>query len=540
MSINIYQNNSLKPIATTPSGLINTLVNRVSEAESNATNISADLIDLDTRITDLEESGGGGGGGAAIIITAPDYPNQTVTVTGSIKTYTATLSAEGTASVSVGYLDTYTVTCGALSKTVEVTTAGEIYTVQLLSVVTFAFHYSENDSSPNSVSYPAGYDNSSFTDPFYVDTSTGVPHYGDWDPNGTNANLVSWLFPKSCMLKYDGTVDYYLNENDETKKADGTASDVANSSYAGNAMMEWAQNDAIIHWKIVPDSDNKGFTFVISNGDNGDPDMHPWNHYNCDGEVADHWYTPKYFGSSDGTRLRSISGQSNYVNNNATGEINLAKANNLNSSKLIWYTETYCDWLFLGMVCCLISKSMNSQAKFGAGRTLSSNSNAIGIGTMNGKGMFYGKSNGTEGVKVFGMENPWGNLCRRIAGLINANGTIKIKLTPTTIDGSTASGYNTDGSGYLTHGSAPSSSGYISHMYTTSKGLTPNTLSGSETTYYCDYCYVNNSQVNYAFVGGSWGYGGSAGLFYVYLLHLASDSGSYLGAAPSCHPLKSS
>ncbi|MCR5824800.1 MAG: hypothetical protein K6G60_10255, partial [Lachnospiraceae bacterium] len=69
----------------------------------------------------------------------------------------------------------------------------------------FAFHYSENDSSPASVSYPAGYDNSEFTDPFYVDLSTGEPHYGDWASAKAN-----FLFPRSCMLKYDGTVDYYL------------------------------------------------------------------------------------------------------------------------------------------------------------------------------------------------------------------------------------------------------------------------------------------------------------------------------------------
>ena len=35
---------------------------------------------------------------------------------------------------------------------------------------------------------------------------------------------------------------------------------------------------------------------------------------------------------------------------------------------------------------------------------------------MNGKGMFYGKSNGTEGVKIFGMENFYGNLYRRVRG----------------------------------------------------------------------------------------------------------------------------
>lgn len=47
--------------------------------------------------------------------------------------------------------------------------------------------------------------------------------------------------PKPCMLKTNGQVDYYLNENDYSKKADGTASDITNVNYNGNAMMEWGR-----------------------------------------------------------------------------------------------------------------------------------------------------------------------------------------------------------------------------------------------------------------------------------------------------------
>ncbi len=399
--------------------------------------------------------------------------------------------------------------------------------------VQFAFHYSENDSSPASVTYPAGYDNSDYTDTFYVDLSTGVPHYGDWDKTD---DKNKWLFPKPCMLKYDGTVDYYLNENDETKKEDGTASDVANSSYAGNAMMEWGQDGRKLYWKIVPDSDGKGFTFVIASAQ-VDNDMQPWNHYNCQGGIAEHFYTPIYFGSSDGTRLRSISGGTNYVNNAATAELTLAKANNLTSDE-IWNTEVYCDFLLTAMLCILISKSTNSQAKFGHGRCASGNSSAIGQGTMNGKGMFYGKSNQTDGVKVFGMENPWGNLWRRIAGLINANGTVKLKLTYGKEDGSTVDGYNTTGSGYISHGTmSGTSGGYTSHMNITDRGITPETISGSDSTYYCDGAWFNNGQVDYALVGGRWLYGLLVGCLCVHLAGAVSIAAADVGAALSCKPL---
>lgn len=399
--------------------------------------------------------------------------------------------------------------------------------------VQFAFHYSENDSSPASVTYPAGYDNSDYTDTFYVDLSTGTPHYGDWDKTD---NKNKWLFPKPCMLKYDGTVDYYLDEDDETKKEDGTASDVANSSYAGNAMMEWGQDGRKLYWKIVPDSDGKGFTFVIASAQ-VDNDMQPWNHYNCQGGIAEHFYTPIYFGSSDGTRLRSISGGTNYVNNAATAELTLAKANNLTSDE-IWNTEVYCDFLLTAMLCILISKSTNSQAKFGYGRCSSSNSSAIGQGTMNGKGMFYGRSDQTSGVKVFGMENPWGNLWRRIAGLINVNGTVKLKLTYGKEDGSTVEGYNTTGSGYISHGTMSGTlGGYTSHMNITDRGITPETISGSDSTYYCDGAWFNNGQVDYAIVGGTWDNGLLVGCLCVNLYVTVSAANAYIGAALSCKPL---
>lgn len=400
------------------------------------------------------------------------------------------------------------------------------------SFTAFAFHYTENDTDPASITYPAGYDNSNFTDPFYVNLSTGVPHWGDWA-----ADAAKFLIPKSCMLKYDGTVDYYLNENDETKKLDGTASDVANSSYAGNAMMEWGQEGAKIYWKIVPDTDGKGFTFVVADA-KLDNDMDAWNHYNCEGSLAAHFYTPKYFGSDDGTRLRSISGGTNYVSHTATEEMTKAKANNLNAAKPIWQTEVYCDWLFVQMLCMLFTKSIDAQSKFGYGFA-NGNSAAIGQGTMNGRGMFWGESTGKYGVKIFGMENPYGNLWRRIAGLINDNGTVKIKLTYGTQDGSTANGYNETGNGYISHGTTGggTSGGYISHMNISNRGLTPNTMSGSDSTLYTDACWFNNSQVDYAGVGGDWNNGLRVGLFYVNLDDLASRTYAGIGAALSCKPL---
>lgn len=52
--------------------------------------------------------------------------------------------------------------------------------------------------------------------PAAMNFTSGTFDYGSW------AN--AFFMPKPCMLKTNGQVDYYLNENDLTKKTDGSAS----------------------------------------------------------------------------------------------------------------------------------------------------------------------------------------------------------------------------------------------------------------------------------------------------------------------------
>lgn len=186
----------------------------------------------------------------------------------------------------------------------------------------------------------------------------------------------------------------------------------------------------------------------------------------------------------------------------------------------------------------MMARSTECQTAFGYGRCNSSNS--IAPGTMNSKGMFWGSNDKTSGVKVFGMENVWGNLWRRTAGWINANGTQKVKLTRGTHDGSTATDYNTDGNGYKTIANATpagSSGGYISSMKTEAFGRLPVNASGSSSTYEADGMWYNNSQVNYAYVGGHWNDDLMVGPFCADLSTAASYSNSRFGAALSCKPL---
>lgn len=501
----------------------------------------ANLVFSGADVTDDEENDAtvvSTSGGSTIVVTTTETTlyGQMVTVTDGTFTKKAIFDSTGTATIK-GFLGGGTCHVSASDGNDTADTDIEIagygkYTANIAFYHAFAYHYSENDSSPASVTYPAGYDNSDWgDDPFYVDLSTGKPHYGNWDP--TTHPEVNFLYPKSCMLNYDGTVAYYLNENDETKREDGSASDVANTAFGGNAMMEWAQDGKQINWGIIPDSDGKGYTFILADKTYSDK-VKPYNHYNCEGKTAKHFYTPKYFGSVISGKMRSISGQGNLVDQNGQTEINYALANNLDSAKPIWDTEVCADWELLCHLCVLLSKSTNTQAKFGYGRCNAGN--AIGQGTMNGKGMFWGSNNQTGGVKVFGMENPWGNLWRRIRGLVTGSGTVLYKLTYGTQDGSTATGYNATGSGYKQAGTyGGTSGGYISHMAIKEDGVFPNTASGSDSTYYCDGFWFSSGC--YAFVGGSWNASSRGGAFCVLLDDAFSHSNSSLGAALSCKPL---
>lgn len=379
----------------------------------------------------------------------------------------------------------------------------------------YGFHIDGNDSNPSTrVRYLL--DAVGMT-PAKMNFTDSTFDYGSW--------ADAFFMPRPCMLKYDGTVDYYLNENDYTKKADGTASDIASADYDGNAMMEWGDGTNLIWWKIVPDKGNdKSASIYIANY-KADDDFVCYNHIDKDGNVKSHFYTAIYNGSLDSSnRLRSISGQTVMKGKNATQEMSYANANGSG-----WDIETYVDRMLISFLLILISKSTNSQACFGEGMSNNEWQETLLLqtGTMNAKGLFWGESTGKSGVKVFGMENFWGNQWRRAAGLILANGITKARLTPP---------YNTDGSGYKTISSvAPSgtSGGYIKDVIFSKNGFAPSVASGSESTYYCDGLWYNNEITVFALLGGTLGNGRLCGSLSVALTSAPSAADWSFGASSS-------
>lgn len=396
--------------------------------------------------------------------------------------------------------------------------------LQKKAVKVYTYHVNPNESDPEDAVT-------------YLDDATGLTpakmgassfSYGSW------AN--AWFLPRPCVLKFDGTVDYYLNPNDYSKKTDGTASTIDSSNSTGNVMLEFPK----IWVKRV--NDGNGARTVSIAPVNVDGTYKCWSNINAEDKEVDHFYLPAYNGTIHSSKMRSLSGvtlNATYAPNYTRAqEVTAATANNP-TGKNMWYTETWADMCLVYDLLYLMGKSLDVQRTFGQGLSSGSETamRAYVTGTHNAKGLFYGDISGTStAVKVLGMENLWGCRWHGVAGLINDNGTLKVKMTYGVADGSTAVGYNTTGSGYLNYGSTYGTNGFVKKMQAdNTMGYKIIETAGTDATYYCDYYYVNNSVSAYALLGGHSGNGATCG-FCVYLSDGAAYTSWYVGVSLSCRP----
>lgn len=365
-------------------------------------------------------------------------------------------------------------------------------------------------------------------EPAGMDFANDKFDYGSWG----NAFFIKNLKP--VMLYSNGSVAYELDKNNYALKTDGTPSDIDNVNFDGNAMMGFPT----IWFKSYQTGIYK---YVFVSNKKLDDDYHAYSHTDNNGEIIDYCYVRIFEGSLINSKLRSISGQSLMVSQTAANEITYATKNNTGADA-IWYTGLVNDMQMINRLLILISKSTNSQATFGYGHYTggSGAGSLLKTGTMNDKGLFWGSNTAGKGVKVFGIENWWGNAWERIGGYIMNNYKIYAKLTYGRQDGSTTDGYNLDGNGYvlITNYSLPSSSGsYIKENYCDKFGFWPYSIGGNQDTYETDGLWTA-SGITYCFFGGSCTSGFVVGALYVNLYKAASYSGWSLSASLSCKPLK--
>lgn len=415
-----------------------------------------------------------------------------------------------------------------------------------------------NDNSDTAVVYT--HDSVTMT-PAAMNYTTGEFNYGSWE----NAWFVRDCYP--VALNLNGTETYRLDPDDYTKKIDGTASDIQfqllteepadwstqwkqyytkdssgnyelNSqstaptftqdtyykltygSFTGNFMMAFPK----VWFKRYEDAT---YNYVEIASAKLSDDFKAYAHINASGQEVDHIYLPLFEGVILDSKLRSVPGVIPQGSTTATTEVNAATA--LGSRWQIWdHSSVEC----INDLLILMSKSIDSQTKFGRGRESGYNADdtvtygKLQTGTLIKSGKFKGFSSSTKEVKVFGIEGFWANRWDRLQGMLFVDNVWKIKMTPP---------YNFTGTDFatLSDASVPTGNGYLSAVQTSEYGSIPASINGgSSAKFYKDYFYKTATGTRVAVRGGNCSDGGYCGFRCVNVYNAASRSVWHIGASP--------
>ena len=227
--------------------------------------------------------------------------------------------------------------------------------------------------------------NANYT-PLTVNKTTGEADYGSW------ANFPVLVGNKPWMVRSDGTPDYRLDENDYTKKEDGTASDVASTAYDGGAFA-WIPkiykqeymlgNDRVVKFSMSKRDGFEAVGFL-------DPDNK---------ELEGAWI-PMFYGSIVDTKMKSISGVQPCYNNTTAAEKSAIDAFGARAKFFGGaIVQTLTDLLIM------FGKSTNSQAVYGNGNMSGYDAslaptNGVKQNAVIGGGQFYGTSDGKSLNKI--------------------------------------------------------------------------------------------------------------------------------------------
>lgn len=352
----------------------------------------------------------------------------------------------------------------------------------------YGFDIDLSDSNPSTrVTYPTDVMNVGFT-PAKMNRTTDTFEYGGW-PSTAGEKFM----PRPCVInKENGLVAQYLDPNDYSKTSTGTASiyygksSDASYTYSYAYMVEWPK--IYTHREVV----NGVYKFRCADIALGD-DWDCLCNYDSSGKQIDHFYTGVYKGlggynggkpSLTNSLFRKIS------NDTPSNWINFIKSNYVSGMT----PRLLVDQLLIQDLLILMAKTTDLSTAYSCWQ---SSSTELENGIFDKKGMFYGNSSATA-VKVFGMEHFWSNTNPGLLmGFLVDNGKIKVKLTSSTHDGSSATDYNFTGSGYLEItdlkdyiSSSGDYVGYISSTINKSYGRIPIGKDGSATKYECgDFNY---------------------------------------------------
>lgn len=311
-----------------------------------------------------------------------------------------------------------------------------------------------------------------------------------------------------CLFK-DGVEIGRLNPNNFAQFEDGTTADIT-SGNAGDVMIAFPR----LGVKISTDSND---VVTISMTDNPNDENFTYYAHTRGTTNKDVFYLGAYKGYNSSNKLRSLSGKTPTASTTIGNFRTYAQANGTGYEQSGFYQLVFRQCMYL-----LKYKNLDSQTAVGRGY-VDGNSASIATGNTNAKGMDWGETTGKYQMKLFGLEDFWGNVYEFIDGIYSDASRNICTATD---------GFNDTGSGYTNQGSSGFASdtyGYMTKVQGTSEmGFVLKAIGGSETTHCCDYANVYASRL--AFFGGSWNNASSAGAFRLSVNLSASDSDSSLSA----------
>lgn len=221
-----------------------------------------------------------------------------------------------------------------------------------------------------------------------VNKTAGTFSYGSWGEFSVLVKNRPW------MVSFDGVPDYELDSDDYSLKAhDGTASDVSNEDYEGNAMSWLCKiykqeytigTDRYVKFRFTPEDGYEAVGFVDG-----------------DGKELDGVWIPMFYGYIDTNgRMRSIAGtQPDY--NKATAAQKTAI--DAVSERARFFGGPIIE--LIDDLCTMWGKSTNSQSVWGSGNSNGYDSTAsptygVLANAIVGGGQFYGTSTGKALNKI--------------------------------------------------------------------------------------------------------------------------------------------
>lgn len=382
------------------------------------------------------------------------------------------------------------------------------------TLLTYTLRIDENNSNP-------------LTACTYLDDAAEMTKgSADWDTMPIFEDI------RPCMFK-NGKVEYYLNPNDFTKKY-GSTDNADLTGEDGDVMIEFRRFAYKIyredHYLYVSVT-NKEYSGVDMNTLETQTEGGVWSYDAFSRESwgdLDRFYHGAFKGYVDGdNKLRSLPGHQPTSNKNI-GEFRTYAQNNGDHYQQSTYAQLkaiQCLYLIkygnrngqeaLGQGVVGVTDDSTSNLSYVTGYNVAADdgvftaSDLTSANSTFATGMNYGSSNNKVHMKLFGIEDFWGNIYEWVDGLTtDADRSIVTswndysgedsEFTTNTL----ASGLEEDSSGWITKVAGTSQAGFM-----------PVIFGGSSSTHWADYGYLYASRV--LFFGGCWLNSAYAGPFYL-------------------------